>query len=488
MRNLIVVEDEDDWTLDIPGIERVLAKEYLTEERFKPPGNIKVYNLCKNYRYQSVGYYVSLLAIARGHKPIPSINTIQDIKSHSIVRIASENLDDLLQRILKPIRSDDFTLSIYFGKNLSAKYDQLAKEISRAFNAPMLRAFFKKSGDKWHLSKVIPIGLKDVSPGHMDFFRMAAEEHFKKRQSNLKMKRPRFNVAILINPEEKLPPSCPTAIKKFIKAAEKLDIEAELITKNDIARLGEYDGLFIRETTAVNHHTFRAAQKASALGMCVIDDPDSILKCTNKVYLSDLLNRYHLPSPATRIVDRNNIMDLAATMKFPCILKQPDSSFSQGVIKVENSREFIHNCEKMMDMSELVLAQEFVPTTFDWRIGVLDGKPLFVCKYYMAKDHWQIYKREPGGKVINGRADSIPIDQAPEKLLNLAVKATKIIGDGLYGVDIKQFEDKYSIIEINDNPSIDNCVEDIVLKDKLYETIMKVFLDRMMQKVEGRAQ
>ena len=487
MRNLIVVEDEEDWTLDVQGIEKVLAKEYLTEDRFKPPGNVRVYNLCKNYRYQSVGYYVSLLAVARGHKPIPSINAIQDIKSRSIVRIASENLDDVMQKVLRPIKSDEFKLSIYFGKNLSSRYDLLCKEVSRTFNAPMLRAFFKRNGEKWMLTKVIPIGLKDVPRNHMEFFRTVAEEHLKRRQANLKTKPPRFSLGILVNPDEELPPSDPAAIKRFIKAAAKFDIEAEMITKNDMARLGEYDSLFIRETTAVNHHTFRAAQKAQALGLCVIDDPDSILKCTNKVYLCDLLQRYHLPFPSTRIVDRNNIGDIARTMKFPCILKQPDSSFSQGVTKVETAREFINGCEKLFEISELVLAQEYVPTTFDWRIGVIDGKPLFVCKYYMAKDHWQIYKRDPMGRVINGRAETIPVENAPPKLLNLALKATKIIGNSFYGVDIKQFNSDYSIIEINDNPSVETCVEDAVLKDGLYEKVMGVFLERMMKKVEGRA-
>ena len=29
-------------------------------------------------------------------------------------------------------------------------------------------------------------------------------------------------------------------------------------------------------------------------------------------------------------------------------------------------------------------AQEYLATDFDWRVGVLDRRPLFACKYFMA--------------------------------------------------------------------------------------------------------
>ena len=72
-------------------------------------------------------------------------------------------------------------------------------------------------------------------------------------------------------------------------------IATELITPRDFMRIPEYDGLFIRETTAVGHHTYRFAKKAEAEGMVVIDDPTSILRCTNKVYLAELLNKQNIP-------------------------------------------------------------------------------------------------------------------------------------------------------------------------------------------------
>ena len=44
-----------------------------------------------------------------------------------------------------------------------------------------------------------------------------------------------------------------------------------------------------------------------------------------------------------------------------------------------------------------MVAQSFLPTEFDWRVGILDGEVLFVCRYYMARRHWQIVHRKKEG-------------------------------------------------------------------------------------------
>ena len=44
-------------------------------------------------------------------------------------------------------------------------------------------------------------------------------------------------------------------------------MDVELIEKKDYARLGEFDALLIRETTAIDHHTYRYATKAESEGL-----------------------------------------------------------------------------------------------------------------------------------------------------------------------------------------------------------------------------
>jgi glutathione synthase/RimK-type ligase-like ATP-grasp enzyme len=139
----------------------------------------------------------------------------------------------------------------------------------------------------------------------------------------------------------------------------------------------------------------------------------------------------------------------------------------------------------MLQDSDLIIAQEFMPTPFDWRIGIIDNKPLYACKYYMARDHWQIYHTDQAGEMDYGHAETFPLEEISPKLRMLAMKAASVVGDGLYGLDIKEKDGKYYIIEINDNPSIDAGIEDKIIKQGLYDEIMRVFLKRLDRKTKG---
>ncbi len=141
----------------------------------------------------------------------------------------------------------------------------------------------------------------------------------------------------------------------------------------------------------------------------------------------------------------------------------------------------------MLDGCDLIVAQEFLPTEFDWRIGIFDRRPLYACQYYMARKHWQIIRREQGeGEPVEGIVKTVPVEWAPAGAVRTALKAANLIGDGLYGVDIKQVGRKFYVIEINDNPSIEAGYEDTVLKDSLYRRIMEGFLRRIEDIKEGR--
>ncbi len=90
------------------------------------------------------------------------------------------------------------------------------------------------------------------------------------------------------------------------------------------------------------------------------------------------------------VVHRYNQKDVIKYLGLPCVLKQPDSSASQGVVKVDTQEELVRELENLLTHSDLIIAQQFTPSHFDWRIGILDRKPIYACKYYMVKNHWQI--------------------------------------------------------------------------------------------------
>jgi glutathione synthase/RimK-type ligase-like ATP-grasp enzyme len=277
-------------------------------------------------------------------------------------------------------------------------------------------------------------------------------------------------------------PSNERALDRFIKAGQKIGIDVELITKEDFGRLREFDALFIRETTSVNDHTFRFARLAESEGLVVIDDPQSIIKCANKVYLAEMMAHQHVCTPHTMIVHKDNVDLIVHEIGLPCVLKKPDSSFSAGVKKVTTQEELTSEAQAMLDKSELIIAQEFLPTEFDWRVGVLGGKALYVCRYYMAPKHWQIVHHKASGRKELGRSETLTVEAAPPEVVKLALRSTQPIGNGLYGVDIKQVNNRFYVMEVNDNPNIDAGVEDKILRDDLYNQIMGVFLQRIQAK------
>lgn len=483
---LIVVDNPRAWPLHIEGVELVAARRYLTEARFMERPGLRVFNLCRSYRYQSLGYYVSLLAEARGHKPLPKVAAIQDLKSSSILRIAADDLDDVIQKSLKPIRSAEFVLSIYLGRNLAKRYDRLSQHLFRLFPAPFLRASFGWSNQrgKWQLLHLAPIAANEIPEEHRDFVIDRAREYFQglgpraPRRSSA-----RFDLAILVDTRASEPPSNSKALRQFMRAAEEVGFAAECIGREDFGRLAEFDALFIRETTSVNHYTYRFARRAAAEGLVVVDDPDSILKCTNKVFLAELLQRHHIATPPTLIVQRPLPQPILDALGLPCVLKQPDSAFSRGVVRVDSPEELGQQIRRLLHNSDLIIAQQYLPTAFDWRIGIFDRKPLFACRYHMAAGHWQILRRSADGrKQDEGLTDTVPLAQVPATVVGTALRAANLVGNGLYGVDLKQIGARVLVVEINDNPNIDAGIEDAVLQEELYLRIMQGLMRRVEKK------
>ena len=156
------------------------------------------------------------------------------------------------------------------------------------------------------------------------------------------------------------------------------------------------------------------------------------------------------------------------------------------MVKIENEDDLANCAELFLAKSDLVIAQEFLPTTFDWRIGILDRQPLYACKYHMVEKHWQITQKDERGQRRYGRIETLPVQQVPRQVVKMALKAANLIGNGLYGVDMKQIGRQCFVIEVNDNPNIDAGFEDDFLKEELYDRIMDVFLERIEQRKAGR--
>ncbi len=301
---------------------------------------------------------------------IPSVRTISELTKKSLYGLALDDLDKTLEKALSHHLYSDtegFTLTLYFGKTHIEPLQDLARQLFEVFPCPILLVEFRRTNG-WHIEGIKSGALHKLRDDQEDQFANALDGFSRKVwRAPRSPQVARYDLAILHDPQEALPPSNAKALENFVRVGKRMGIDVELIERKDYARIAEYDGLLIRETTSVDNHTYRFAKKAESEGLVVMDDPTSILRCTNKVYLTDLLNSHQLGMPATEILYKERPEDferVGERLGFPLVLKIPDGCFSRGVIKVESQQALLEATAELFEHSVLLLAQEFsTPST-----------------------------------------------------------------------------------------------------------------------------
>ena len=481
---VVLVESANDISQAETPHKVLKVADYITKPALFSGRRPYILNLCRSYGYQSEGYYASLLAEARGHRVSPSVQTMVELSAKGLYKHALPDLGERLREAISKGAPEQESLFVAFSKPDTPGYERLAREVSDWFRVPALEVEFDPKSPHG-IGRVRMVPPHKLKGARRDFFLEAMGTYTSGRISEPKTKAPaKWALAVLVDPHEKTAPSKPSSIKRLADVAAKMGVEVETIEPSDLTSLAEFDALFIRATTQIDNYTYKFARRAEQEGMPVIDDTHSMIRCTNKVFLKEILEKAGLPIPRTEILDEKS--DLAAVFEKlgnPVVLKTPDGSFGTNMVKARSLEELRAGAKQMFKETALIIAQEFVPTKFDWRIGVLNGEPLYACQYRMARGHWQIVKHGPDGKTTEGGFATFPVEDAPPEVVDAAVRGARLIGDGLYGVDLKETDKGVVIIEINDNPSIDHDVEGAVLKDELWRRIISWFSTRLEQRM-----
>lgn len=539
-QRVLIVTDSKSVAAELAGIGVTTADAFLEDDVPEPSTIAAVVNLCRGYQYLSKGYYVSLVADARDLRAFPSLDDLDEISNPYSYLRALQEIDvptvdfkvlkgrkRVLPRVIAPldhkadrpgapgtpppppalkvplVKSHEkqdvayvkasqpaelVEVNSVFGRTPDRRFRDLCERIFTLYQFPILKVRFFSDPDEdegWAVAQLMPGTAKDLDAEERA---LLIEELGKKRF----VKTPeepepeeirRRSIACLYDEDDDFPPSNDEAIDKFERVAHELGVRFERIGREDLERLSEFDALFIRACTALDRYTFQFAQAAESLNIPVIDDAESIIKCSNKVYLHELFRRYNIPTPRTVTVTRSTEPEDLKHLGYPLIVKMPDGTFSVSVKKAKTWEEFDVICREMFKRSPLLIAQEYLPTEFDWRIGVLEGQALFAAKYFMAPGHWQIASRAPGRPTRFGRVQAVPLEEAPPEVLRVATAGAALIGEGLYGVDLKQIGDRVVIIEINDNPNLDAGNEDAAEGDSIYRRILETLIARMPESV-----
>lgn len=457
------------------------TRDYLARPELFRGMRPNIINLARSYGYQSRGYYASLLAGARGQRVIPTVETIIDLSARKLYENAIPELEDALNRACGEGAERPKQIPIFFGYTTDRRLERFARLVFDWFRAPCLEVTVKDNGAWLSIPKIALGSAAKLAGEERDFFFACLARYTSRQWRDARVKTPaRYSFATLVDADEALPPSSVASLKHWARIAARMGVEVEPIGRKDLVRLANFDALFIRETTSISNHTYRFARRAQQEGMPVIDDPVSMIRCTNKVYLDELMAGNGIAVPQTvMLAGPEDLKKAADLLGFPMVLKIPDSSFSRGVSKVACEAELKALATKWLADTDLIIAQKFMPTSYDWRLGVLGGQPLFAVQYLMAKKHWQIIKHDTGGKPLEGGFRAVPLAAAPPLVVDTGLRAARCIGDGLYGVDLKETEAGVFVIEVNDNPNLEHGVEDQAEKDEVWTRLTRWFIERL---------
>lgn len=477
---VVLVDNPKDFSNADTPHKVMSVRDYMLRPKLFTGTNPNIINLSRSFAYQGAGYYASLLAEARQHRVLPNVETMIELSRKGLYRHALPELEDCLNRCLAKAEGVGDRLLVCLGQTEIAALEPFARLLFDWYRAPILEVSLGK--DSWRaITRIRVVPISDLDETSRSFLSASLESYTHRAWRAPKQRLPmKYSLAVLTNSKEELAPSSQASLRHLAKVAARQGVEIVPIGKGDLDRLAQYDALFIRETTNIDNHTYRFARRAVQERMPVIDDPVSMIRCTNKVYLAELMETHGIPIPKTAILSSvKEAVGLEARLGSPVVLKIPDGSFSRGVFRVAGEAAIADKAKELLEDSDIIIAQEYCPTEFDWRIGVLDGEPLFAVQYLMAKKHWQIVKHEDGKQAKEGSFRSISLAETPPAVVETAVRAARLIGDGLYGVDLKSFGDRVVVIEVNDNPNLDHGVEDSMEKDAVWERLVRWFVRRI---------
>jgi glutathione synthase/RimK-type ligase-like ATP-grasp enzyme len=250
-----------------------------------------------------------------------------------------------------------------------------------------------------------------------------------------------------------------TALIKCRDVAESMGHTVEFIFPVDLKKIPKLDALFIRANTDPMNTTYVAAKMASLYCVPVIDDPQSIQICADKVNMYLHLMKKGISMPETRFLSKKDLgvgmaEALFEEMGSPLVLKEPSTSFSVRVEKVSTPSELIKVAKRFFKLSDWIVVQGYIESRYDWRVGVLNGELLYACRYIIPSETFKI-QASVNGHIVYCDVESVPVNEVPPKVIELGLAAGKAIGNGLYGVDIKENNGNVYVIEVNDNPSLE---------------------------------
>ena len=212
-----------DQPRDLPNAETphkvITTSEYLARPRLFDMARPKLVNLARSYAYQSKGYYASLLAEARGHRVVPTVETMLELREQKLYEHALPELEEELNRCAR--RADfqpdgEFKLLVCFGLARDERFEPFGRLLFDWFRCPALEVIVDTGGTWLSIERIRPRTITRLANGEAEFFRGSLHNHTKREWRDPKARSiAKYDLAVLYDPNEKTAPSSPELDQAF---------------------------------------------------------------------------------------------------------------------------------------------------------------------------------------------------------------------------------------------------------------------------------
>ncbi len=205
----------------------------------------------------------------------------------------------------------------------------------------------------------------------------------------------------------------------------------------------EADVALIRAISAAKAHA--SAVTLASLGVRVVNSPEVLATCGNKLTTTARLSEAGISTPKTAVAfSLEGALDAARSMGYPVVVKPVNGSWGRLVSLAQDEEE----------LRTILEHREAIPSPY-YRIHYIQEfirKPgrdvraygteeAFITAIYRVSDHW-VTNTARGARAVPA--------EYREELADLVIRTARALGGGFLGVDIAEDEDRgLVVIEVN---------------------------------------
>jgi len=209
------------------------------------------------------------------------------------------------------------------------------------------------------------------------------------------------------------------------------------------------DVIIPRIGASLTNYGISVVRQFDILGSNILNDADSISRSRDKMRALQILAYEGIHIPKTVMARNPNqlVRALQLTDGPPAILKLIEGTQGIGVILSETKQSFESTLDTLWNLGQDILIQQFVSKSRgrDIRAFVVGGKVIAAMKREAAAEEFRANIHRGGsGKVV--KLTSVQKETA--------IKAAKVLGLGIAGVDFFDIPGEPIVIEVNSSPGL----------------------------------